>query len=94
MEYKILFYTLMILLPAVMPVVVPRGNRLAEAIIFWEIILFVLIYHAQGMGWIFVILWMAVGIPAGLLYFSSLRLMVPAVKSALGYIARKSHDSE
>lgn len=94
MEYKIVFYALIFLLPAVMLVILPGRSVLAQSVIFWGIVLTVLLYDVQSMGWIVVVLWMAFGIPIGILYFSVIRLMISAVKSAYANFARSRYDAE
>ena len=75
MSETTILYLAIFALPAVMVIALPKLGVLLPSVVFWSTGSYVLLATTQGLGWTLVILWLAAGIPLGILYCSLVKII-------------------
>ena len=69
-------------LPTLIVIALPKLGVLLPSVVFWSAGSYVLLATTEGLGWILVILWLAAGIPLGILYCSLVKIIRSVIVAA------------
>ena len=82
MSETTILYLAVLALPALMVIALPKVGVLLPSVVFWGAGSYVLLATTQGLGWTLIILWLAAGIPLGILYCSLVKIIRSVIVAA------------